>query len=204
MLIHERALRVRAKPTRLCSSRRMTAGPASPQPAIGFLTVAEHPAGLFGGYLLLNLLARPLEFHCTTPVKPSRAQEILYGPTLAPYLCGELIGPALVGKASHKPGVVLTDLEPVLALRMHSALPVALVQSSAQMPLRRLDGAHDAPRPALATFHWNTNDLGVDPLFLGDRERVLEALESASQHFDLAEPFQRIREAIEEAQRGAA
>lgn len=182
----------------------MTAGPASPQPAIGFLTVAEHPAGFFGGYLLLNLLARPLEFHCTTPVKPSRAQEILYGPTLAPYLCGELIGQALVAKTCQKPGVVFTDLEPVLALRMHSALPLALVKSSAEMPLRRLDAAHATPQPALATFRWDTNDLAVDPLFLGDRERVLETLEAASRHFDLAEPFQRIREAIEEAQRGAA
>ena len=54
--------------------------------------------GLFGGYLVLNLLGRPLEFHCTAPVRPNRAQEILYGPTLDPYLCGERIGQTLVGE----------------------------------------------------------------------------------------------------------
>ena len=54
-----------------------------PKPALGFLTVVEHPQhGLFGGYLLLNHGGRPLEFHCTAPIKPNRAQEILYGPTL--------------------------------------------------------------------------------------------------------------------------
>ena len=67
------------------------------QPALGFLTVLEHAQhGLMGGYLVLNPAGRPLEFHCTTPIKPNRAQEILYGPTLEPYLFGEQIGKALV------------------------------------------------------------------------------------------------------------
>ncbi len=38
--------------------------------ALGFLTVLEHESGLTGGYLLLNTLGRPLEFHCTAPIKP--------------------------------------------------------------------------------------------------------------------------------------
>lgn len=182
----------------------MTAGQTSPPVTIGFLTVAEHPAGLFGGYLLLNPLGRPVEFHCTTPVRPSRAQAILYGVTLAPYLCGELIGPTLVAKASHKPGVVLTDLEPVLALRMQAAMPVALVQVPAEGSHRRLDSAHAAPPPALAMFRWGVNELGIDPLFLGDRELLLQRLQGVSESLDLAEPFERIREAIEEAQRGTS
>src|SRR5688500_11494160 len=65
------------------------ASDAAPQ-ALGFLTVVEHDQfGLVGGYLILNSSGRPLEFHCTAPVKPSRAQQILYGPTLTPYLYGE-------------------------------------------------------------------------------------------------------------------
>ena len=50
---------------------------------VGFLSVryrSEH--GFFGGYLIVNQLARPLEFHCTMPVRPSRSQELLYGKTL--------------------------------------------------------------------------------------------------------------------------
>ncbi len=134
----------------------MTAGPSKTQPTIGFLTVVEHAQGLFGGYLLLNLLGRPLEFHCTTPVKPNRAQEILYGPTLAPYLYGELIGQTLVAKASHKPLVVLTDLAAVLAMRNQSGVPVALVHredasdarsQSGQQLLWRLRRAACAARP---------------------------------------------------------
>src|SRR5262245_21892116 len=55
--------------------------------AIGFYTVVAHEQhGLFGGLLVLNRNGRPLEFHCTAPLKPNRAQEILYGATLESYL----------------------------------------------------------------------------------------------------------------------
>ena len=68
--------------------------------ALGFLTVVDSPQhGLFGGFLLLNGGGRPLEFHCTAPVKANRAQRILYGPTLMPYLYGEQIGRTLVEKS---------------------------------------------------------------------------------------------------------
>ena len=73
----------------------MPAVDAKSQPALGFLTVLEHSQhGLMGGYLVLNISGRPLEFHCTAPIKPNRAQQILYGPTLEPYLFGEQIGQA--------------------------------------------------------------------------------------------------------------
>jgi hypothetical protein len=65
----------------------------SRETSFGFLSsvhTAEH--GYFGGYLIVSELGRPLEFHCTSPVRPSRAQEILYGPTLQAYLLGEDAG----------------------------------------------------------------------------------------------------------------
>src|SRR6188474_707044 len=73
-------------------------------PAIGFLTIVEHQeSGLTGGYLVLNTLGRPLEFHCTAPLKTNRAQEILYGPTLRPFLYGEQIGQTLLEKSNFQP-----------------------------------------------------------------------------------------------------
>ncbi|MGO9113618.1 MAG: hypothetical protein ACLP9L_30670 [Thermoguttaceae bacterium] len=99
-----------------------------PRPAIGFLTVIEHPQhGLFGGYLVLNLAGRPLEFHCTAPIKPNRAQQILYGPTLESFLYGEQIGSTLLGHAKTAPLVICTDREPVLSLRELVDVPIALV-----------------------------------------------------------------------------
>jgi hypothetical protein len=97
-------------------------------PCLGFLTVVSHnELGLLGGYLLLNAAGRPREFHCTAPVKPNRAQEILYGPTLRPYLYGEQIGQTLLTSSKLTPVLVATDSEPMLAVRDHTHIPVALV-----------------------------------------------------------------------------
>ena len=62
----------------------------------------------------MSPLGRPLEFHCTSPVRPSRAQEILYGPTLQPYLLGEQISGALLEAAKLTPWLILTDAAAML------------------------------------------------------------------------------------------
>src|SRR5487761_439696 len=106
----------------------MSLSEPKPLVAIGFLTVVEHEQyGFFGGYLVLNASGRPLEFHCTAPVRPNRAQEILYGPTLEPYLYGEQIGQALLAKSQLEPLVICTDLAAVLSVREFVATPVTLV-----------------------------------------------------------------------------
>lgn len=177
--------------------------------ALGFLTVVEHePHGMFGGYLLLNLSGRPLEFHCTAPVKPNRAQQILFGTALEPYLYGEQIGQALAAKGHHKPLLICTDLAPALALREHVSIPVALVLSAAPDTAgasaaeagvtHRLDAAH-AP---LDMFELGRSRLALAAKHRDDRAVVESSLASVADHFDLSEPFQRIRGAIEEAQRG--
>src|SRR6185503_12431585 len=83
--------------------------------------------GFFGGYLVLNSSGRPLEFHCTAPIKPNRAQEILYGPTLQPYLYGEQIGQTLVRASQLKVPLLVTDLAPMLATAELVAEPLVLL-----------------------------------------------------------------------------
>src|SRR5688500_2219835 len=76
--------------------------------AFGFLTVLESPEhGLFGGYLVLSPLGRPLEFRCSTPVVASRSQGILYGPTLGRYLLTDVIGQSLVAGCELSVAVIL-------------------------------------------------------------------------------------------------
>lgn len=189
---------------------------------LGFLTVIEQPQfGLFGGYLILNTGGRPLEFHCTAPIKPNRAQEILYGPTLHSFLYGEQIGQTLINQGKHSPTLICTDREPVLAAREHVSVPMVLVLPGDNFPLPlgegagvraeeanvsekfyRLDAAHtDGPR--LATFQLGPNHLALPERGQDDRQVIAERLGDLAEVFDLAEPFQRIRDAIEEAQQAA-
>src|SRR2546430_2693569 len=92
-------------------------------PNLGFLTILQEINGFFGGYLVTNSWGRPLEFRLSTAVQPSRVQQILYGPTLRPYICADLIGKTLVEKAVTGVQVILTDCQPVLELRLSIATP---------------------------------------------------------------------------------
>jgi hypothetical protein len=160
--------------------------------AIGFLTVCEHAElGLFGGYLVLNASGRPLEFHCTSPVKPSRTQEILYGTTLKSFLYGEQIGQTLLAKAKVQPLVVCTDRVEILAVRSLIEVPVIQV----------LDPRGATAGGSLVEFNLGTNRVGIAAIHSTDQPRVLDGWKAHAEHLDLLEPFCRIREALEEAQR---
>ena len=95
---------------------------------LGFLTVIDHPrSGFVGGLLVLNPVGRPVEFHCTASLKPNRAQEILFGSALEPYLLGEQIAQALVRKSQANIGFLFTDLPGVLALQDFIEQPIIYI-----------------------------------------------------------------------------
>src|SRR4051794_34263673 len=98
---------------------------------LGFLTAVEIPdRGFVGGLLVTNQFGRPLEFQCTAPLRPNRTQEILYGPTLVPYILGDLIGRTLLEKVAVKPHLVLTERDDLLSLRNVVSIPVAFIEES--------------------------------------------------------------------------
>lgn len=199
-------------------------GSQKPLSALGFLTVTRDPdQGLFGGYLVLNPLGRPLEFHCTAPVRPNRAQAILYGPTLDAYLCGERIGHTLLEKGRVSPRVVFTDSLPVMAARPLITTSLVLVCGTASPPfpsdrpdaagvasacqaadLPAPAGSTDLPGLSLARFSLGAYRLGVLAEHAGDQAQVAAYWPHFADQIALEEPFGRIREAIDEARSGAS
>jgi hypothetical protein len=166
------------------------------------LESGEH--GFFGGYLVVSKLGRPLEFHCTAPIRPSRAQQILYGPTLEPYLIGEQICGALLDTAKLKPTLILTDCEAALEARSRAGAAIVLVLEKNDKLTH--EGAVEADtiiqsRATSREFSFGAYELRLPLGFERDQIEVTKALELLTQHVDLAEPFGRIHEAIREAQR---
>jgi hypothetical protein len=154
---------------------------------LGFFTAIELPGGGYvGGLLVTNRFGRPLEFQCTTPVRPNRTQEILYGQTLRPFLLGELIGKTLVEKAAVKPDVVLTEAEDLLELRSHVPQPVAVVEEAA--------GGLRLGRQSLR-FH---------PSHAADEPKLAKSAGIVPEQADLFEPFDRVREALQETIKAGA
>lgn len=172
----------------LSETDNMSASGSKSLPAIGFLTISNYSeAGFSGGYLVLNASGRPLEFHCTAPVKPNRAQEILYGPTLQPFLFGEQIGQTLVSRSKASPLLVVTDTEPALAVRPYCEVPVACVTDEKRDGAVKLGG----------------QTLILDRAHLRDAEALRSLWAQHFEGFDLLEPFDRIREALDESRKAA-
>jgi hypothetical protein len=187
------------------------------EPRFGFLSTLESPDyGHFGGYLIVSALGRPLEFHCTSPVRPSRAQEILYGTTLQPYLIGEQISRALLKAANICPCLILVDMAAMLMARSLANSPMALISHQLQT-VAATNGAEGevaqdvaacaSGRHSKRMVSYETQiEAGGYSLILpngfeGEKHVVAELATRLSQYVDLAEPFGRIHEAIREAQR---
>lgn len=175
-------------------------------PLFGYLTVVDDPAhGFCGGYLVLTQHGRPVEFHCTAPATPSRAQQILYGPTLRASLYGEQVGPALVGKAKSPVAVMLVNQPECLELQRHTGVRVVLIDESISGAIGSA-GASDGVRgtgrasgaPQLLLFPELLDEIRL--ISTDGDEEIEPLLELLARSIDLAEPFERIREAIYEAQ----
>jgi hypothetical protein len=156
---------------------------------LGFLTVVRDANGFLGGYLVTNRWGRPLEFRLSTAVQPNRVQQILYGDTLEPYLCAEVIGKTLVDKAGVPVELLVTDHQPVLDLRLRVETPVLWL---AQTPGGDVPGCVQAAAEGKPGLYRHPS-IPTDEAAI---QRLLQRLDGA---FDLAEPFDRIREAISEA-----
>jgi hypothetical protein len=162
---------------------------------LGFLTIHQDQQGYSGGYLVTNAWGRPLEFRLTSPVTPNKVQQLLYGPTLRPYLCSDLIGKTLVEKAATPAHLIVTDHDAALELRLQLDTPVAWL---APMDHPRLTELNDSIIARTKSYA-----LVAHPKFAGD-VKVIKELLHQTEVSDLAEPFARIREALAEARKMGA
>lgn len=155
---------------------------------LGFLSAVEDDdRGIVGGLLVTNRFGRPLEFQCTTPVKPNRTQQILYGPTLRPFLMTEVVGKTLVEKIGVKPHLVLVEGIDQLELRAFVSLPVA-----------SLIPATESGTPAEGQTVLGKQWLEFHRHYQSDAEVVRAGASEVPDTADLKEPFERIREALNE------
>lgn len=160
-------------------------------PAVGFLTVAQSDSlGWTGGYLLLNAQGRPLEFHCTLPVRPSRAHEILYGRTFRSHLIQDVLAPPLLRQGKTPPQLLCTDLEELLGFEGAGIeIPVAQILDGSSLQAT-CDQACELPLPSA----------GFLRVFPGKEDQVRSIIDRFRDLVDWSEPLMRIREAIREAQ----
>lgn len=197
-------------------------------PTVAYLTVVnDERTGWTGGLLLLNKGGRPVEFHCTLPVHPTRSHEILFGCTLRQHLISEVIGPLLIEKCRTPISLLCCNQPESLEINTPKLPPIALVREAFE---QTLDGqVHQSPDddqpegienessstnhpPASNQEPINSVGRNIESmktlLLAGSRllvseqqvDRARAVIVQLADLPDTVEPFERIREAIQEAQ----
>jgi hypothetical protein len=166
---------------------------------LAFVTLAEVEDGVLrGGILVTDAHGKPVEFRCTSPIRPNAVQRTLYGATLMPHIAVELVGKPLVQAVQASPDVVLVQQEDFLSLRTRCEKPLLLarrqgedMQLSEESGKRRPEEVLSSPSgkfaPVVVTCHWDYPD---------DIVQCKEGLGWMFSNCDLVEPFQRVKTAL--------
>lgn len=101
-----------------------------PKEKIAFLDVASFSDGkiLRGGVLVCDLDTEPLEFRCTTPVRPTQLQKILWGARLSEHIAANLLGAPLLRALEQEFSLVLVRDADFLELRERGGVSVPVVR----------------------------------------------------------------------------
>jgi hypothetical protein len=167
----------------------------------GFLLVQEIPGpGYCGGYLILNRLSRPVEFHCTLPVCPDPAQRILYGTALERFLTTSHIARPLAEKSRKPVSAIFIEQSTLSDVAALTTIPVVqvlpqLADNLVQGPVSSGLDRNGGKGIRSADLNWIRC-----PGRAGETEKpVASIVEFFQAHFDLLEPFDRVREALRQA-----
>ena len=138
----------------------------------------EQGKAIRGGSLVTDEKTLPIEFRCTSPIRPNDYQRALYGNTLDSYIFVDLIGVPLVDVTRERVDLVLVEDERFLAIRPRVGVPVVLLVPSrgeiTSITLRTYPGFETESTAARSFSIFKS---GIDPL----------------------EPFERVRLALEQA-----
>ena len=164
---------------------------------MGFMTAVEiGDRNFVGGLLVTDRFGRPLEFQCTTPVKPNRTQELLYGPTLVPFILGDLLGKALLDRVSVKPSLIMTSRVEMLQLRTKVTIPIIYDEASTEYDLKSATG--NTVRSASKEIRIGRQTFRMHDEFTDDRSVIEKISLQLSDDANMHEPLERVGDALRE------
>ncbi len=175
---------------------------------LGFLAFKEFDRGYRGGLLITDNRGKPLEFRCTSPIRPTQVQRILYGRTLTPHLAVQLIGAPLTSSVTEKPTIIVVNQDVFLQLRELIQKPVILVRRQGET---FQTGGDAQDRPDHEPFLLECEGAKFDPIvveshwrYSEETQQLREQLREVFDYVDLLEPFGRVGLALDEVERQKA
>jgi hypothetical protein len=152
--------------------------------------VFEDGTAIRGGALITDIETKPYEFRCTSPVRPTSIQRMLYGDTLEEYIYVELIGVPLIKAAKEKPSLVLVRTPLLLRIRPFLSCPVVLIRRDSKSTTVTNGNGESELRPVVISAH---------RAFLTEANAAQAMLAPLMQKRDPLEPFERLQVALAES-----
>jgi hypothetical protein len=175
---------------------------------VGFLAFKEFERGYRGGILVTDGGGRPLEFRCTSPIRPNQVQRVLYGRTLLPHIAVQLMGVPLTASVSEKPSLIIVNQGVFLDLRESVHQPVLLVRRQGET-LAAEDPVQKRTEPEGVLLECEGSRF--DPVVIETHRKYRDEVTQSRQHLrdmfdrlDLLEPFERVVKALDEVERQKA
>ncbi|HEX9746494.1 MAG TPA: hypothetical protein VGB30_13830 [bacterium] len=167
---------------------------------IGFALLRELDDGTcyIGGIFVADSNLRPVEFRCTSPIRPSNVQKTLYGSELVPVIAQDLVLKNVLNKLSVKPNLLLCGDQVFLEARKFVDIPIIVLEAEARMPTSSDDEKIETTLLHNRSGKFNTLQISTLPGFSSDGEEWLGFLQFISNSRDLLEPFERISNALME------
>lgn len=166
-----------------------------------FLEIHEFESGaaIRGGALVTDGTTEPLEFRCTSAVRPTQLQKTLWGERLIDYIAAKLIGKPLVTALANAPSIVLVRRPEFVELRGLIVCPLVQLLKNEELarasPLTIdrqnddvLDGDGAPFEPVVLKVHRRHQD---------DLALARSALAQSARSHNLLEPFDRISNALD-------
>jgi len=150
-----------------------------------------------GAALLTDLLTEPVEFRCTSDVRPTKLQKTLWGERLTGHVATHLVGKPLLDALNVPPVLVVVRKPEFVELR--ALIDVPLIQLlrkeelSMASPLTSSDGDGE---PLEMDEHIEPLIIRAHRQFQADIEAARHFLDGAFRSVSLLEPFDRIETSL--------
>lgn len=172
---------------------------------IGFLDVAGFDNGttIRGAVLVTNSATDPVEFRCTSAVRPTEVQKLLWGRRMSGHIASQLIGKPLLEAITNPVVVVIVKAPEFLELRPLIRVPLIQILRHEELnlasPLSLPEGDGDMIESAGGRLEPLVRKIHRD--FVEDWNSVRALLTETFRSHSLLEPFERIKNALEMIQK---
>jgi len=167
---------------------------------ISFLDTREFDQGktIRGAALVTDVKTEPLEFRCTSAIRPTQLQRILWGNRLTGYIAAQLVGEMLFKAVRNTSTLIVVRKPEFVELRPLIEIPLVQILRNEELakasPLTLSDAQDDVVQSAGGQF---------EPLVLkvhrphsDDLQAAREILGECFRSFNVLEPFERMDNAL--------